>query len=215
MSKVRVGGAWRSPAVTSVKIAGSWRQASMMYAKVGGVWKITTFVGEPAKPTFAHTAAGKFTIQNYDSNVVYTTTLVSGGGTASRSGAVITLSDVNARFSVSAGYAANAPQSALGFVERKAYTYHSENQPYACGSHQCNCRSEWANCGCECGGGGCGCYGNSSQSWGQCGCPGTMCWYNQRTVCDTCTSYCDNWVQVKDGTPSGYADAFGEWSKVA
>jgi hypothetical protein len=178
----------------------------------------TVPVTPPAAPVMAHTANGKFTITNYDPAVIYKITRVSGTGTASRVNNVVTISDATARWSIAASYAADTPSSDADFMERRPYTYHSENHSYACGSYSCNCRSDWGACGCACGGSGgnCGCYPSpNSQSWGQCGCPGNMCWYNQTTVCDTCTSYCDNWVQVKDATPPGYADAYGEWSKVS
>jgi hypothetical protein len=126
---------------------------------------------------------------------------------------VIIVADVNAAFTITAGYAASAPQSPVSTLERKAYTFHAENHQYQCGTHQCNCNTNWNACGC----GNCDPYpAPKSQSWGQCGCPGEMCWYNgQSTVCSSCPSYCDNWVQVKDATPAGYADQYGEWSKVS
>jgi len=167
----------------------------------------------PNSPTMTHTASGQFTINSYNSSLVYTPTLVSGSGTASLNTGtgVFTLSSTTARFMVTAGWSAGATQSGNGFMERTPYTYTSVNQPYACGTHQCNCSTSWGSCGC----GGCGGYPSpNGQSWGQCGCPGDMCWYNPGTTCQTCTSYCDNFVNVKNGTPSGYVDQHGEWSRV-
>lgn len=211
MSKVRAAGTWRHAASGHVKINGTWRMVVASHVKVNGTWRIGTLGAPPATPVMSHTATGQFTITNYDARAVYTLTRVSGGGTATRNGAVVTLSDPNARFSIVAAFAVGAPQSGTGFMERKAYTYTLVNQPYPCGSHQCNCRQEWGSCGC----GGCGGFPSpNSQSWGQCGCPGDMCWYNPTTVCDSCTSYCDNWVNVRNGTPAGFADKHGEWSRV-
>jgi hypothetical protein len=211
MSQVKIGGAWRTPAQTYVKVAGVWRVASQTFVKVGGVWKAGDLGAPPAQPVVSHTAYGQFTIANLQPSVTYTFTRLSGSGTATRNGSVVTLSSADARFQVTAGYGASGPQTDPAFMERKSYTYHMENHQYACGSHQCNCRQDWGSCGC----GTCGGYPTpNAGSWGQCGCPGDMCWYNPVTVCDTCTSYCDNWVQVRDATPAGYADKFGEWSKV-
>mgnify|MGYP001764803816 CR=1 FL=1 len=211
MSHVRVAGAWRSVANGYVKVNGSWRLVVASSVRTPSGWRPGILGRPPAVPVMEHTGYGKFTITNHDPLAVYTLTRVSGSGTASRSGAVVTLSDVNARFSIVASYAVGAPGSAAGFMERKAYTFTLVNRPYPCGTHQCNCRQEWGSCGC----GGCGGFPTpNSQSWGQCGCPGDMCWYNPTTVCDTCTSYCDNWVNEKNPTPSGFVDKFGEWSRV-
>lgn len=180
MSKLKVDGAWRTPAITRVKVDGVWRLVSVAYVKVDGVWRISTLAGAPAVPTLQHTGYGQFTITNYDPALTYTLTLVSGGGTANRVGAVITLSNVNARFSITAAYAAGATQSTAGFFERKAYTYTEEF--YDCYYTQDPCGS------CP-GGWWCGDFG-----W---------------------TRQCCNVRQIKNPTPSGYTDQFGEWARVA
>lgn len=211
MSHVKVGGAWRTVGSGFVKVNGSWRLIASSSIRTPAGWRPGILGRPPATPVLAHTANGQFTITNYDPQAVYAFGLVSGAGTATRVGPLVTLSGVNSRFSVAASYAVGAPQSAQGFMQRMAYTYTLVNQPYACGSHQCNCRQDWGSCGC----GGCGGFPSpNSQSWGQCGCPGDMCWYNPTTVCDTCTSYCDNWVNVRNATPAGFADKHGEWSRV-
>ena len=174
---------------------------------VSGAGRVT-----PPAPTFSKPATGQFQISNYSPLNTYTLTLVSGSGTASlnTSTGVVTLSGADSRYSVRA----KGPKqmlSALGYVERKSYTYSPVNQPYACGSYSCNCSTSWGACGC----GSCAGYPSpNGQSWGQCGCPGDMCWYNPQTSCQTCTTYCDNWVNVKNATPSGYTDSQGEWWKI-
>ena len=215
MSGVRVSGAWRTPAITSVKVAGTWRTAATVSVKVNGVWRISTFAGAPPAPVMDHhTSTGRFIITNYSPTLSYSATNISGGGSATldAGSGVYTVSSANSRWSITAAYAIGANLSNPDFMERLAYTYSSVNYPYACGSYQCNCTSGWGSCGC----GTCAGYPSpNGQSWGQCGCPGDMCWYNPNTQCGTCTSYCDNWVSVKNGTPSGYSDSYGEWWKVS
>lgn len=211
MSNVRVNGSWRTVANGWVKVNGQWRMIVSSSIRQPSGWRPGLLGTPPATPVVAHTAYGQFTITNYDARAIYTFTRLTGTGTATRVGAVVTLSDANARFSVVAAYAVGAQTTAAAFMERKAYTYTLVNQPYACGSHQCNCRQDWGSCGC----GSCSGFPSpNGQSWGQCGCDYEMCWYNPTTVCDTCTSYCDNWVNVRNGTPAGFADKHGEWSRV-
>jgi len=95
-----------------------------------------------------------------------------------------------------------------------------------CGTHSCNCTSGWQSCGPLCGGtcagggsggSGCGCYGNSSQSWGQCGCHSApMCWYNWGETCGSCTSYCCQQCPNlgECSPPAGYVKAYNQWWKI-
>jgi hypothetical protein len=215
---VKQGGTIKTVIQPHIRQGGTWRPATQGWVKQGGVWKLFYTSAPPPDPVVSHTAYGKYQVINYDAKYAYSLVLVSGTAGATIDGTgLITIANVNSRYRVECRWAASVPDYSADYAERKAYTYHQENHQYACGSSQCNCRSDWASCGCACGGSGgnCSCYGNASQSWGQCGCPGNMCWYNQTTVCDTCTNYCDNWVSVKDGTPAGYADEYGEWSKVS
>jgi len=80
---------------------------------------------------------------------------------------------------------------------------------HSCGTHSCNCRTECVNCGCGCNGD-CGC------SWGQCGCPTDMWWYNPQQVCDTCTSTCcDQCPNLGEcAPPAGYVKAYNQWWQI-
>jgi|GEM_PF-2129582 len=179
---------------------------------VGSVWSNTVKVvpgpGETSVPTVAHSAKSTFTITNYNAAYLYTVDCTAGSGTVT--GDKLTLSAGNTQFLLKSQYAQGAPVKSVS-GELRQYTTHKENFPYKCGSGPCNCREEWANCGC----GSCDSYPDpKAGSWGQCGCETEMCWYGRKQVCDTCDQYCDDYRDVKDGTPSGFVDQFGEWSKV-
>lgn len=117
----------------------------------------------PAKPTLTWASSNTFTITNY--NPAYTYATVSG----TRTGASLAVTQgVTASLTASQGLTSDTATATT-----QGYSY-SPGGFYDC-SYTTN---EWRSCGCECGGGGCGCYGYSSGSWGQCGCPGSMCWYN-------------------------------------
>jgi hypothetical protein len=160
--------------------------------------------GVTSTPTIAHSAKGVFTIQNYNSKLLYSVDASAGTGTVS--GDKLTLSAGNVQFLLKAQFAPGAPVSSVA-GELRQYTTHSENQPYACGTVQCNCvTKQYCHCGTDapC----------DSTSFDQCGCgQTTMCWYGSYQECSECTKYCDNYVQVKDGTPVGFVDEYGEWSK--
>ncbi len=154
--------------------------------------KSEAVVAPESVPGLSHTGYGKFTIMNYDADLVYT--VLATIGTATRADAVVTLSSVNAVLTVECR-AVEGGDATIGYGERKAYTYHSENQQ-TCGS----------NCGVV---NGSNCFNGTGSCWcGSCASDGTICCggcYGQ-----TCN---DNWVQIKDGTPAGYVDVHGEWSR--
>lgn len=104
MSGVRVGGTWRTPAITSVKVAGTWRTVSTMSVKVAGTWRTSSFAGPPPVPTLAYTAQGTFTITNYDPTLTYTVT------GATRSGSQLT--GISSGATIKTAYSPGAPQSA-------------------------------------------------------------------------------------------------------
>jgi len=162
---------------------------------------IPTFAGfnmglsAPAAPIMDHyTATGQFVITNYDSSLVYTTALVGGSGTATlnTSNGVYTLSSTTARFSISAGYSASSPQSAVDFMERTPYTAtqgypdvsyihappaHGINIPNVIGARWLYCTQFAPPLEQECG-------------------------HQEGTM-------------VKASTPAGYTDSYGEWWRVS
>ncbi len=159
-----------------------------------------------------HTSTGQFIITNYNSSLVYTATLVTGSGTATLNTGtgVFTLSSANARFSVTAGYASTAPQSSADFMERKSYIY--TNDPI-CSD---NCASAYNypdpnnNCYQQ---GHPNCCNSSNSCWGSgvdgnCAADGTICCGGSRG--QTCNNN-----YVKNATPSGYTDSYGEWWRVS
>ena len=162
---------------------------------------IPTFAGfnmglsAPAAPIMDHhTATGQFIITNYSSSLVYTTALVSGGGTATLNTGtgVYTLSSTTARFSITVGYSGSSPQSAADFMERRPYTAtqgypdvsyihpppaHGVNIPNVIGARWLYCNQFDPPLEQECG-------------------------HQEGTM-------------VKAGTPAGYTDSYGEWWKVS
>lgn len=149
-------------------------------------------------PVLSHTAKSQFTIQSYNSSLVYTATLLSGSGTANlnTSTGVYSLSDANARFSVTAAYSSNGTQSPAAIMEVKAYTCTYYNHPYQ------NCTTScYPACGPTLAG---------NEPYGL-----PCCWgwsYNGAGLC--CTTGCstvDNYTCDKDPLPLGYTDTYGEW----
>lgn len=179
---------------------------------------VTPDPGETGTPTIAHSAYGQYTITNYDASYVYS--VDASAGSASFSGDKFSLSSANCTFTLNSQFSPSGPKKGVS-GERRAYTYHKENFPYVCGSTQCNCRTSWGSCGPACGGccaggGDCGCYpAPTGSGYGGCGCACNYCDYNPTTVCDTCPTYCDDYKDVKDATPAGFVDEFGEWSRVS
>lgn len=180
-SAVKIGGSWKLAANGYVKIDGVWRIIANSYVKTPTGWQQGTLGQPPAAPILAHSGAGKFTIQNYDPSLTYTTARVTGTGTVTQSGSVLTLSDATARFSVTSGYAAGAPQSTPGFVERRPYTYHQE---YV--------HNGWR-------------YWWPPPTSNDCG-----TWSNGDPWCREPTF---GWENVKDATPAGFTDSYGEWAR--
>lgn len=166
----------------------------------------------PSAPVMSYVSTGVFEVSNTVAGATYSASLVSGSGSASQStvnGKIrFSLSTNPARFSVTAAWSAGGSPSSADYMERKPFSY----TPYTCGTCCGSPYGCWKSCGCECGGGGCGCYGNSGQSWGQCGCPGTMCWYNWGT-CQDCSSCCSGGNLI-DETGNGYTNGGSEWYKL-
>lgn len=158
----------------------------MVFAVVSGVGASGgRFV--PANPTATHTAAGQFTISNYVSTQAY---ILSNTSTASRSGAIVTLSNTDDSTTVHAappklGVTSVSPV----YVERKAYTFNVPFSYFVQTGFQTGpapCAPGWT------------CYGSCGPG-GSCG-RGTG--YQQPACC------------LKDPTPSGYNDSFGEWARI-
>lgn len=196
MSGVKVGGSWRTPAVTYVKVAGVWRTVATVSVKVAGTWRTSTFADPPAKPTLNHhTTAGQFIITNYSPSLIYTATLVSGSGSATlnTSTGVYTLSSQNARFSVTAKYAAGTSESTAGYMERAQYTTTATNVDvsYIHGLPQHGVINY-------------GGYSIPGSRWTYCleASYGGECPHQEGT-------------NVKNATPSGYTDSYGEWWRVS
>jgi hypothetical protein len=194
-------------------------------------------LGDSKTPQLEHTGPGTFRIRNYLADLVYTGTIVAGSGTVTITGDTVTLSDANARASITT----NADGGRPGFAERKAYTSRTEDH----GSWQTTtttvdnsypARYEVTDI-----------IGDPAQgpNKDQCppgwwpinaGSPDARCWTQTgRWVCDNggtltdsglASVYCrkidtttssvwvPNVVTIRDSTPAGYQDAHGEWSRV-
>lgn len=191
---------------------------------MGSAFKIVLLAGgtakKPERPTVSHTAYGQFTIVNYDANLTYTTTLITGGGSANRAGAVFSLTNVDARFSITSSYAGSNLQSDPTYMERKNPTTYCDPYTAPCTEPgPCNptvpCGCAGANCGGAC------CPGFTPS--GQCGCgnyiPNLPCAPEGAGPCTPGPP------QPKPGgcpvpncgipspVPTGYQSGFGEWYK--
>lgn len=179
---------------------------------------VTPDPGETNTPTIRHSDYGKYQITNYDPTYLYT--VDASAGSASFVADVFTLTSANCTFTLNSQFSPSGPKKGVS-GERRAYTYHKENFRYVCGSTQCNCRTSWGSCGPACGGccaggGDCSCYpAPTGSGYGGCGCGCQYCDYNPSTVCDSCPVYCDDYRDVKDATPAGFVDEFGEWSRIS
>ena len=174
---------------------------------------------KPDAPIMAYFSNGVFSISNYNATLVYVATLTTGSGTATlnTSTGKYTLSGADSRFSVVAKYGAGAPESTADFMERNAYSYSCRTVSGGQTCVSCNC---YLDAGC----GGCiaspgQCPGGQLQSYGQCGCPGYMCWtYYNGTVCGSCCTnnpdyqVCDVFIDESSG---GYTNSGTEWYKVS
>ena len=196
-------------------------------------------LGPVANPQLEHTGAGTFRIRNYSPDLVYSAALVSGSGSATldRATGVYTLSGENSRFAITT----DAPGSVAGFAERKAYTYSSVDQGHwettttsnvvnydaryevtdhlgdpATGPNQDQCPVGWYpvwvsaegrnRCMTQTGRWVCDNGGSLVDGGG-----GAV--YCRRVDTTTSTVWVPNVVTVKDATPAGYQDQYGEWSR--
>jgi|LakMenE18May11ns_1017448.scaffolds.fasta_scaffold9952796_6 hypothetical protein len=174
---------------------------------------------KPDAPVMAYFSTGVFSISNYNSSLVYVATLTTGSGTATLNTSTgrYTLSGADSRFSVVAKYGAGAPESTADFMERNAYSYSCRTVDGGQSCVNCNCYLDAGCGGCISGPG--QCPPGQSQSYGQCGCPGYMCWtYYNGTVCGSCCTdnpdydVCDVFINESSG---GYTNSGTEWYKVS
>lgn len=126
---------------------------------------------KPAKPTSTWKTTGQFNITNYDPSLTWTVT----GGTLT-----VAVAPAVPYVTLPAGYfsatvtASQGIQSDVLTIGHAPFAYTPGN-PNPPGSYQ---YFDWCGCQCQCPGGGCACYPQpSGPSFGQCGCPGAMCWY--------------------------------------
>jgi hypothetical protein len=218
----KINGTWRPQGFTAVKVGGQWRVIARSFVKVSGVWRTAGLGVPPPRPVMAWHTTGQFRITNYNASFDYVARYANGSGSATlnTSTGIYSLSGANSGFFVSAAYAAGAPRSAEGYMERRARAQSCGNFS-ACGtapSFPCNCReNRRALCneppdlscsGCECPnrflpGASCGCFDGSR----------CICWDYGPPFCDTCGggfNYCCVDVNFSG---QGYTDRGTEWSK--
>lgn len=146
---------------------------------------------EPPRLTIVHTDSFTFTITDYNPKLTYN---VEGFG-ASLDVDTLRFQSRSDRGKVIVRVGTS--KVALE-VERRDYTYHDEHVPYQSCYNPCgNCRTDvtphsWT-CGC-----GSPCNDDGGGQWGDCICHGPG--YD---------------IRVKDPTPAGFEDSFGEWGRVA
>jgi len=216
----KINATWRSQGFTAVKVGGQWRTIARSFVKVGGVWRTAGLGNPPAKPTLVYHSTGQFRITNYNSSFNYQTRFATGSSPTvpqlNTSTGIYTLGGANSGFFVSAAYAAGAPRSVEGYMERKAYRYSCRNIMGTC--CQSCCSLQGGNCGCVQAGPS-GCPPGSTPN-GQCGCggPGRECMTGTigDVVCSPCNcgpcvvgTVCD--VLVNE---PGFINSGTEWYKV-
>lgn len=134
----------------------------------------------------SHTGYRTFTIVEYDPRIDYRLD----GEVADRDGATIT-------FSQQGWVILHIGNADVGQkIEVRDYTYHNESRPQFCYNPCGNCRTDvnphtWG-CGC-----GSPCGDSGGGQWGDCVCRGP-----------------DVQERVKDPTPAGFEDSFGEWAQI-
>lgn len=212
MSGVKIGGAWHTPGSVSVKVAGSWRNVATVSTKVAGTWRISTMGSPPAAPVMGYVSTGVFSVTNPVAGAVYTPTLISGSGTAAWSAGTsrFTISSTTARFSVTAGWASNAPQSAVDYMELFPYAWTPDTRTYGtCGGNTTGgeCTHSFPVTP-PCGGGNCS-TGCENPSW--CCDARNPSVYHPPYTCQTGGSA----PAFIDYSSSGYTDSGSEWYKVA
>jgi hypothetical protein len=169
--------------------------------------------GIPDKPIITYqNQIGRFTITNYNPNLIYSFSVNSGSVTQTISGNSLTLalSSGDSTCTVSV-YSQKRILGPLSTCTRKPYAYSCRTVSQSCG-YGCNCRLQGGDCGCiPCSQGGvksdqCGCYGPTTCTTGSIG----------EVVCDTC--YYDCSYQVCDvlinQTGNGYINNGSEWYKI-
>lgn len=175
--------------------------------------------GVPDKPVIVYqNQIGRFTITNYNPNLIYSFSVNSGSVTQTISGNSLTLalSSGDSTCTVSV-YSQKRILGPLSTCTRKPYAYSCRTVSQSCG-YGCNCRLEGGGCSCGPPGASGGCEDGSTPN-GQCGCGGgTPCMYGSigYVVCDTC--YYDCSYQVCDvlinQTGNGYINNGSEWYKI-
>jgi hypothetical protein len=199
MSYVKVGGVWHTPGNVYAKVGGVWHTGGTVYEKVAGVWRVTTLGIPPTAPITGYVSNLVFSVTNPVANAVYTPTLLTGTGTATWNGTLnqFTLTGATARFSVTAGWASNAPQSTAAYMDHQPLVndvYHSD---YVCTNQTFdNCGPPGQQCGC-------GTFNGCGDGVNCCG------W-----VCHA--GYYNNYYTL-NYTPqgSGYTQGTNEWWKVS
>jgi hypothetical protein len=210
-----INGTWRKQGYAAVKIEGSWRPIIRSFVNINGTWFPAGLGVPPAKPTIVFLSNGFFQIQPYTASLTYERIFRGGSGDAiiNTSNGVIQLTGGNCSFDIVAKYGPKTPASVPTFIERKQRSFSCRAVSYT--ETVCDCRLD-AQCG-GCLGPGQSCPPGQSQSWGQCGCPGPMCWvYYNGVVCDICrteTRCCRQICDVLVNEP-GYTYTGTEWYRI-
>jgi hypothetical protein len=212
----KINSEWRSQGLTSVKVSGQWRTIARSFVKVNGVWRTAGLGVPPPRPIMVWHSTGQFRISNYNASFNYQTRYANGSGTATlnTSTGIYTLDGANSGFFVSAAYAAGAPRSTEGYMERKARAQTCGNFP-ECGTaptFDCNCReNRRATCNEPPGSDTDCCRACPAPSYdGQNRC---ICWVFGPPFCDTCGGGFNYCCLDVDFSGQGYTDRGTEWSK--
>jgi hypothetical protein len=160
----------------------------------------TTYLATPSTPNLTYYGSqGVFKISNYNSAYLYAVT----AGTIS--GDTVTLPGATSEAYISAKSFSGGDSSPSRYYANHSADYTADTRySYACGTSCDTCQYCHCGTGAPCDG----------QSWGQCGCPGAMCWYGSYS-CNCRTNYCSGGSAPSLIDQPGYTwNGSNEWYKI-
>lgn len=147
---------------------------------------------QPENPTIIHgPSTGQFVISNYNAQYQYQIS------TGTRSGNTISLdtSQIVSTNVTAASPKGGPPYSGSSFIERRPYTYSWGKTGEEPGSGECSYLPNCADCG---------------------NCPQCAnCGAGSGGLCIYCPGPVPTYGWIKDSTPPGFTDSFGEWWRIS
>ena len=157
----------------------------------------------PVKPTVSYVSYGAFRLTNY--NPLYRYTLVPNAGTSTTpdSSGNFTLSSTTVACTITPSFGPDGPATT---VERKPASYTPDTRYCVVVGQYCSAYGQYCHCGTDA-----PCDG---QSWGQCGCPGSMCWYGSYCAQYSNQYNCGGSAPALINEPGYTWNGSNEWYKI-